>query len=81
VSYIGDASMHAQQAAIDSVDNLVDEARAELYTGPSLTHCDDCGDKIPEARRKAIPCTRCISCQEAYDSRPKSRVRLLDHIL
>ncbi len=81
MSYIGDASMHAQQAAMDEVSNLIDYARAELYDGPSLTHCEDCDEPIPKARREAIACTRCVKCQEAFDKRPKTRTRMLDHVL
>lgn len=36
---------------------------------PSLTHCVDCGEEIPDRRRKAIPgCERCTGCQEDFDS-------------
>ncbi|UOO82803.1 TraR/DksA C4-type zinc finger protein [Uruburuella testudinis] len=31
----------------------------------SYSHCEDCGELIPEARRLAVKgCTRCIVCQE-----------------
>lgn len=34
----------------------------------SLSHCQDCGEPIPEARRKAVSgCTRCIVCQEYFE--------------
>lgn len=34
----------------------------------SLTHCEDCGEPIPEARRLAVPgCTRCRDCQEEFE--------------
>lgn len=81
MSYIGDASMHAQQAAMDEVSNSIDRSRAELYDGPSLSECEDCAAPIPEARRKAIACTRCVSCQEVHDRKPKTRTRMLDHVL
>ena len=30
--------------------------------------CIDCGESIPEARRKAVPgCERCVGCQEIYE--------------
>ena len=33
-------------------------------------HCVECGDDIPEARRKALPGARtCVSCQSGRDSR------------
>lgn len=36
--------------------------------GPSLTHCEECGDPIPETRRRAIPgCRLCVGCQEEVD--------------
>ena len=37
-------------------------------TGDSLTHCADCDEPIPEARRKAQPGVRlCIQCQTESD--------------
>jgi phage/conjugal plasmid C-4 type zinc finger TraR family protein len=34
----------------------------------SLTHCTECEEEIPEARRKASPgCTRCVKCQESFE--------------
>lgn len=36
--------------------------------GESLEECEECGRRIPEARRKAVPgCTRCVGCQEAWE--------------
>lgn len=38
--------------------------------GQSYSHCEECGDDIPEARRKAVPgCHRCIHCQQRYEQR------------
>lgn len=35
------------------------------YTGSG---CLECGEEIPEARRRAVPgCRRCISCQEEHE--------------
>ncbi|TCP13766.1 TraR/DksA family transcriptional regulator [Crenobacter luteus] len=32
--------------------------------GAGLSHCEDCGDEIPQQRREKVPgCTRCVSCQ------------------
>jgi len=32
--------------------------------GASRTECEDCGETIPEARRKAVPgCVRCVACE------------------
>ena len=34
----------------------------------SLKNCADCGEPIPEARRKAVSgCMRCIVCQEYFE--------------
>lgn len=41
----------------------VAETRKAIYTGESATHCEECGEPIPEARRKAIACKFCLSCQ------------------
>jgi len=46
----------------------LDAARNKQATGPSLSHCEECGKAIPEARRKAVPgCRRCIACQSDYE--------------
>lgn len=38
----------------------------DIYTG---INCIDCGEEIPEARRKASPgCRRCIGCQQEFES-------------
>lgn len=60
----------AVQDQIDaSVDDAVEAARSRLGQGESLSHCEECGESIPEARRKALPGVRkCIACQEAEDA-------------
>ncbi|WP_443091370.1 TraR/DksA family transcriptional regulator [Basfia succiniciproducens] len=38
----------------------------------SLHECQDCGEPIPEQRRKMVHgCTRCISCQQDYELKMK----------
>lgn len=40
----------------------------------SATHCSECGDELPEARRKAYPgCTMCVDCQGEMELRNKQR--------
>lgn len=40
----------------------------------SATHCVDCEEELPEARRKAYPgCTMCVSCQGEMELRNKQR--------
>ncbi|HEY0974363.1 MAG TPA: DksA/TraR family C4-type zinc finger protein [Solimonas sp.] len=59
----------AVQEQIDAtVKDAVQRARSGLAAGPSLRHCVECGDDIPEARRLAIPGVRlCVPCQQAQD--------------
>ena len=61
----------AVQEQIDaSVEDAVNRARSELpRRGESLTECSECGEDIPEARRKAVPgVTLCIDCQSAAEA-------------
>jgi phage/conjugal plasmid C-4 type zinc finger TraR family protein len=59
----------AVQDQIDAtVKDGVRRAQSRLAQGPGLTHCAECGNPIPEARRNAVPGVRlCLSCQEAHD--------------
>ncbi len=54
----------------DTVTDGVLAARSRLPVGEGTEHCVECGDDIPEARRKALPgVTRCVTCQSGRDSR------------
>ncbi|MBV9882567.1 MAG: DksA/TraR family C4-type zinc finger protein [Sphingomonadaceae bacterium] len=54
----------------DSVADAVMSARANLPAGEGTTHCDECGEPIPERRRQALPGVRtCVACQSERDSR------------
>ena len=59
----------AVQDQIDaSVDDAIKLARSRLPVGKSLAHCEECGEAIPEARRKAVPGVRlCVNCQSELD--------------
>ena len=59
----------AVQEQIDAtVDSAVQLARSRLPDGESLTHCEECGVAIPEARRKAMPGVRyCVRCQSGIE--------------
>ena len=53
-----------------SVDDAVKLARSRLPEGDGLTHCEECDDPIPDARRKALPGVRlCVSCQSNLEDR------------
>jgi len=57
-----------QQQIDDSIKDAVERARAQLARGPSLSHCEECGAEIPEARRLAVSGVRlCVSCQSERD--------------
>ena len=61
----------AVQEQIDStVNDAVAEARAQLrQAGPSLSHCAECDEPIPERRRELIPGVGfCVSCQAEIDA-------------
>lgn len=54
----------------DTVTDAVLTARARLPAGDGSEHCIECGDAIPEARRRALPGARtCITCQTGRDNR------------
>ena len=69
----GFAKDGAVQDQIDAtVEDAIKRARDELPKGKSLTHCAECGNEIPEARRKAVPGVRlCVSCQAEHDAEQK----------
>lgn len=58
------------QEQIDaSVKDAVALARMRLPHGESKTHCMECGNSIPDARRKAIPgVCLCIDCQSEREA-------------
>ncbi len=59
----------AVQDQIDaSVEDAVELARSQLPKGESLSHCEECGADIPQARREAVPGVRlCVECQAELD--------------
>lgn len=53
--------------AIELAEYEETQRRAIQPQKPALSHCQDCGDEIPQARRKIKGVTRCIDCQEEYE--------------
>jgi len=52
----------------DSITDEVMRARARLPAGEGATHCLECGEEIPEPRRRAMPGARtCVACQSDRD--------------
>ena len=64
----------AVQEQIDaSVSEAIELAKSRLPSGVSLSHCEECEEAIPEARRKAVPGVRlCISCQSELEKQQKN---------
>ena len=60
----------AVQDQIDaSVADAIEHARRHAPKGESARECDDCGEPIPEGRRKAVPGVRlCVACQSGVDA-------------
>ena len=64
--WAGDGAVQDQIDA--TVKDAIKRARSQLPKGPSLQHCEECDEPIPEARRRALPGVRlCVQCQEALD--------------
>ena len=61
----------AVQEQIDaSVEDAVKLARSRIPKGKSLSHCEECDEPIPAARREAIPGVHlCILCQSEKEKR------------
>ena len=71
----GWARDEAVQEQIDAtIDDAVAHARSRMKSGESATECRECGDSIPEARRKAVPGVRlCVTCQQELDEVEQAR--------
>lgn len=71
---VGWARDGAVQDQIDAdVQDAVKKARMNLPRGESLTHCRECGNIIPEPRRKAMPgVSLCVECQSALEAQQTS---------
>lgn len=64
--WAGDGAVQEQIDA--TVSDAIKRARSQLRSGPGLTHCEECDNPIPEARRRAVPGVRlCVECQAAHD--------------
>ena len=71
----GFAKDGAVQDQIDAtIEDAIRHAREQLPKGKSLTHCEECDVKIPDARREAVPGVRyCVKCQAEQDKKNASR--------
>ena len=71
---VGWSRDEAVQEQIDAtVESGVQLAKSRLPDGESLTHCEECGVALPEARRRAIPGVRyCVQCQSELEKKQKT---------
>ena len=66
----------AQILALQRNTAAVDAIRAKIGKGPSLSHCEECGEAIPKARQEAISgCRMCIDCQSYLEKKNARSVR------
>ena len=50
------------------IDDKIEKAKKQIHSGKTLIYCEDCGEEIPEARRRAVPgVKKCVKCQEKMD--------------
>lgn len=64
--WAGDNAVNDQIDA--TIADAIKRARSRVPKGASLTHCEECDVRIPEARRNAVPGVRlCVPCQTARD--------------
>lgn len=64
----------SEQIEASISDELARMKARRAPVGESLTHCADCDEEIPEARRLAIPGVKlCIDCQQERDGALRQR--------
>lgn len=64
--WAGDGAVQDQIDA--TVADGIRRAQSRLPQGPSLTHCAECGEPIPQQRQQAVPGVRlCLPCQTQAD--------------
>ncbi len=64
----------SEQIEASIADELARLNARKRVVGESLSHCAECEEPIPEARRQAIPGVKlCIDCQQERDQTFKSR--------
>lgn len=54
------------------IESILEKRRQDTLKAACPTHCVDCADEIPPARRALRGVIRCISCQEDHELRAKA---------
>ena len=76
-----DAESETAQIHNENSVHAVLELLSRQRTRPTAFYCHECGEEIPDARRKAVPGTQqCVECASINPERP-CHVRMLDRIL
>jgi phage/conjugal plasmid C-4 type zinc finger TraR family protein len=64
----------SEQIEASISDELARLKARRAQVGESLTHCADCDEPIPEARRQAVPGVKlCIDCMAERDGARQAR--------
>ena len=51
------------------IERQIIAVRMKNRMAESAFECEDCGGRIPQKRRLAVPgCTRCVGCQELFET-------------
>ena len=54
-------NLQLNQHALHKFQDMMNEKRSQ----PSLSHCEECGEPIPEERQAIVAgCTTCVDCQQ-----------------
>ena len=65
-----DLADRAQQAIEGNLDAELSDRRRRMADVSHVTECEECGEPIPHARRKAVPSTRwCVDCADVMERR------------
>lgn len=69
-----DVDRASEREQVDRDDALRDQARRAGLAGKtvadSASHCEACGDDIPQERQQAVPgCQLCVMCKERQERR------------
>ncbi|SDD95587.1 DksA/TraR family C4-type zinc finger protein [Ruegeria marina] len=64
----------SEQIEASISDELARMKARKAPVGESLTHCAECDEEIPRARRQALPGVKlCLDCQQERDGAYKAR--------
>lgn len=64
--WAGDGAVQDQIDA--TIKDSIQRVQSKLARGPGLSHCEECAEPIPAARRRALPGARlCVPCQQQRD--------------